>query len=84
MIFVVIVNTSYNWKMTLYYESEWSIVGSTISLFFILMSHRSQWWHHAATYTSEFAICYNFVVTLIVWGAIIGGFFNTSAAKYIP
>jgi hypothetical protein len=84
MLFVAIVNTSYNWKMTVYYESEWSFIGSTVSLFCILMSHRSQWWHHAATYTSEFAICFNFVVSVILWGAIFTGLFDKNATKFIP
>ena len=70
--------------MTVYYESEWSFIGSTVSLFCILMSGRSRFWHHAATYTSEFAICFNFVVTVILWGAVLSGIFPKSATKFIP
>ena len=84
MTFVAVVNTSYNWKMTVYYESEWSFVGSTISLFCILMADRSRFWHHAATYTSEFALAYNFIVTVCLWASVFAGLMPKSATKFIP
>ena len=67
MAFVAIVNTYQDWHGSVYFESEWGFILTTISIFFTLMAHHSKWFHSAAVYTSELAMGFNIIITIIFW-----------------
>jgi hypothetical protein len=69
--FVACVNVYQDWKSEIYYESEWGFLFSTVSILFSILAHYSKWFHSAALYTSEIAMGFNIIITIIFWGILV-------------
>jgi len=69
--FVAFVNTYGDWRSSIYYESEWGFIFSTVSILFSILAHFTKWCHSAAMLTSEIAMAFNIVITIIFWGVLV-------------
>jgi len=69
--FVLFVNTYGDWRGTVYFESEWGFAFSTVSILFSILAHFTKWFHSAAMITSEIAMGFNIIITIIFWGVLV-------------
>ena len=67
MCFILLLNTYNDPKMTIYYESEWGLWITTLSLFASILAHCSDYWTTIAVYSSEVCKGYNLIISPIFW-----------------
>ena len=60
-----------DWRSSIYYESEWGFILSTVSMLTSILAHYSKWSHSIAMYTSELAMSFNIIITILFWGVIV-------------
>ena len=65
------LNTYGDWRGSIYFESEWGFIMSTLSVLCSLLAHFTKYCQCAALLTSEISMGFNIVITIIFWGILV-------------